>query len=81
MSYILKTIKTIRDSNYVSTDTPFDIERDTQKECLDEFFRLNNRLTYCNGFGYYLINQDDKDAYKEWFADVSNYIRCGGDMW
>lgn len=81
MAYILNTIKTIRDNNYNSVDTPFNIERETQHECLDEFFKLNNSLKYCNGYGYSLIHQADKDAYKEWFNDVGNYIRCGGDMW
>jgi hypothetical protein len=80
MAYILNTIKTIRDSNYNSVDTPFDIQGENQQECLDKFFRLNNSLKYCNGYGYSLIHKADKDAYKEWFT-IGNYARCGGDMW
>jgi hypothetical protein len=80
MAYILNTIKTIRDSNYNSVDTPFDIQGENQQECFDKFFRLNNSLKYCNGYGYSLIHKADKDAYKEWFT-IGNYARCGGDMW
>ena len=81
MAHVLNTIKSIRDSRMNSVDTPFDIQGENQKDCLDQFFRLNNTLKYCNGYGYSLIHQADRDAYKEWFSDVSNYIRCGGDMW
>ena len=80
MAYTLNTIKTIRDYNMNSVDTPFDIQGETQQDCLDQFFRLNNSLKYCNGHGYSLVHQVDKDAYKEWFT-VANYSRCGGDMW
>jgi len=78
--YKLETIKTERDSRYNSIEIPFNIEKETQKECFDEFFRLDNSLKYCNGFGYSLVHQADKDAYKKWFS-IDNYARCGGDMW
>ena len=78
--YKLETIKTVLDRNYNPIDTPFAIEKETQQECLEEFFKLNNRLKYCNGHGYSLIHQMDRNAYSKWFS-IDNYSRCGGDMW
>lgn len=78
--YVLKTTKTIQDSRYNFIDTSFDIVKETQQECLEEFFKLNNRLKYCNGHFYSLIHQEDRDAYSKWL-NILNYSRCGGDMW
>jgi hypothetical protein len=73
--HTLETIKTIK-----GIDTRFDIVKETKKECFDEFFRLNNRLKYCNDHYYLFIHQSDRDYYKEWNT-IDNYSRCGGDMW
>jgi len=72
----IETIKTI---NY-EEKIPFTIEAATYDECLAKFFKLNEQLKYCNGHSYYLIDQKDKDAYKEWFS-LENYMNNGGDMW
>jgi hypothetical protein len=72
-------IETIKITNY-NERVPFTIEADTYDECLTKFFKLNNQLTYCNGYSYSLIEEKDKQAYSKWFS-IENYAKNGGDMW
>jgi hypothetical protein len=79
--YTLKTIERTKDlKSFEFVNRPFNIEKETKAECFDEFFKLNDRLKYCNGYGYILLEQEDIDDYKKWFS-IENYVRCGGDMW
>jgi hypothetical protein len=65
-----KTIVTESGFRYTDTDSVLQrqetISGDNDIEIFEQFYKLNNRLRYCNGSYYKFISQEWENKYKEW---------------
>lgn len=59
----------------VVTEKPDEWEGETQEDIFKRFYAANNRLRYCNGSYYRFKDGSMQNAYREWYASLSDGVK------